>query len=247
VTATPPVAVSDHGPVRILTLNRPERRNAMDAELQEELLNRLTELRCPGDIRAAVLTGEGKAFSAGGDVELIRMMQQDGRLREATLHTWRSLFMEFISMRIPVVAAVNGAAVGAGCTLALLCDVVIMDKDSYLSDPHVPTGLVSGDGAAVVWPLLAGLGAAKAYLLTGDRIPAPEARRLGLAHQVVDSDPVAAALALARRIAAQPAFAVQETKHLLDMHLHAQSHIFDQALEAERRSFDDDEHRDITR
>jgi enoyl-CoA hydratase len=245
--SAPPVIVSDQGAVRILTLNRPDRRNAMDEELQEELVRAMADLRGSGEVRAAVLTGTGPTFSAGGDIDLIRRMQDDGRRREATLQTWRSLFIEFTTMRIPVVAAVNGAAVGAGCTLALLCDVVIMDKDAFLSDPHVPSGLAPGDGAAVLWPLLAGLGAAKAYLLTGDRIGAAEAWRLGLAHRVVESDSVAAALALAERIAAQPAFAVQETKHMLDMHVQAHHLIFDYALEAERRSFDDDEHRDITR
>jgi enoyl-CoA hydratase len=247
MTADPPVTVSDRGPVRILTLNRPGRRNAMDAELQQALLQALIELRNPGEVRAAVLTGAGPAFSAGGDMEMIRSMQQDGQLREAILQTWRSLYLEFTSMRIPAVAAVNGAAVGAGCTLALLCDVVIMDEDAYLADPHVSSGLAPGDGAAVLWPLLAGLGAAKAYLLTGDRITAAEAWRLGLAHRVVESDPVGTAVALAQRIADQPAFAVQETKRVLDMHLRSQSQIFDGGVEAERQSFDDDEHRGITR
>jgi enoyl-CoA hydratase len=154
--------------------------------------------------------------------------------------------LEFTSIRIPVVAAVNGAAVGAGCTLALLCDIVIMEQNAFLADPRVPFGLAPGDGGAVLWPLLAGLGAAKAYLLTGDRVSAAEAWRLGLAHQVVEADSLAVALTLAQRIASQPAFAVQETKRMLDMHLRAQRQVFDHALEAEERSFDDDEHLGIT-
>jgi enoyl-CoA hydratase len=235
-----------HGTVALLRLNRPEKLNAIDAELHEALLAALHHARSDGH-RVAVLTGSGKAFSAGGDVELMRRMQKDHQARTSTLETGRALFEEFTSLSIPVIAAVNGAAVGAGCTLALLCDVVVMDKDSYLSDPHVAVGLVPGDGGAVLWPHLAGLGRAKAYLLTGDSVSAAEAWRLGLIHEVVDSDPVGAALAIADRIAARPAFAVRETKRALDMHLQASSSIFSYALEAERRSFDDDEHREKMR
>ncbi len=230
----------------VLTLNRPEKLNAIDAELHDALLAALRRARSEGH-RVAVLTGSGKAFSAGGDLDLIRRMQDDHRTRASTLETGRKVFEELTSLSIPVIAAVNGAAVGAGCTLALLCDVVIMDKDSYLSDPHVAAGLVPGDGGVVLWPHLAGLGRAKAYLLTGDRVSAAEAWRLGLIHEVVDTDPLGAALAIAERIAARPAFAVQETKRALDLHLQASSSIFAYALEAERRSFDDDEHREKTR
>jgi enoyl-CoA hydratase len=244
--SSPPVTVSDQDSVRIVTLNRPDRRNAVDQELQEGLLEALKALRSPGHVRVAVLTGAGKAFSAGGDMDLVRRMRQDPQIRQATLETCRDLFLEFTSIRIPVIAAVNGAAVGAGCTLALLCDIVIMERVAFLADPRVPFGLAPGDGGAVLWPLLAGLGAAKAYLLTGDRVSAAEAWRLGLAHEVVEADSLAVALSLARRIASQPAFAVQETKRMLDMHLHAQRQIFDYGLEAEDRSFDDDEHLGIT-
>ena len=246
MSESPAVLVADRGSVAVLTLNRPERLNAIDAELHEALLTALRQARSEGR-RVAVLTGSGEAFSAGGDMDLIRQMQGDHQTRASTLETGRELFEEFTSLSIPVIAAVNGAAVGAGCTLALLCDVVIMDKESYLSDPHVTVGLVPGDGGVVLWPHLAGLGRAKAYLLTGDRVSAAEAWRLGLVHQVVDADPLGAALVLADRIATRPAFAVRETKRALDLHLQASSSIFSHALEAERRSFDDDEHRDSTR
>jgi enoyl-CoA hydratase len=235
--------VEDRGPVRILTLNRPDKLNAISGELHEGLLAELQELRSSPSVRVAVLTGSGRAFSAGADMELIKRMQDDHSVRDATMATARQLFEEFTSLSVPVVAAVNGAAVGAGCTLALLCDVVIMEEASFLADPRVTVGLVPGDGGSILWPLLAGLGAAKAYLLTGDRISATEAWRLGLIHQVVDSDSLGAAMVVAERIASRPALAVRETKRALDLHLRASPAIFDYALEAESRCFDDAEHR----
>jgi enoyl-CoA hydratase len=243
MSASPALTVEDRGPVRVLTLNRPDKLNAMSSELHDGLLTALQDLRTSSTARVAVLTGSGRAFSAGGDMELIKRMQDDRSLRDATMATARELFEEFTTLSIPVVAAVNGAAVGAGCTLALLCDVVIMDKTSFLSDARVTVGLVPGDGGSILWPLLAGLSTAKAYLLTGDRISAAEAWRLGLIHQVVDSDSLGAAMVLAERIASRPAFAVRETKRALDLHLTASRSIFDYAMEAESRCFDDEGHR----
>jgi enoyl-CoA hydratase len=244
---TAPVLVSEHGPVRTLTLNRPERRNAIDFELYRALHAALLDMGEPTETRAVVLTGAGPAFSAGGDLESIRQMQDDVEARRSMLELGRVLFETFVSLRLPVIAAVNGPAVGAGCTLALLCDVVVMAEDAYLADPHVSVGLVPGDGGAVLWPLLAGLGPAKAYLLTGDRIGAQEAQRLGLVHQVVPGSPVEAATGLATRIADRPAFAVQETKVALNLHLRARDDVLRVAIEAEERSFDDGEHRQVTR
>jgi len=174
-------------------------------------------------------------------------MQEDLDVRRATLETGRALFFELANLRVPVIAAVNGPAVGAGCTLALLCDIVLMSEAAYLADPHVRLGLVPGDGGVVLWPLLAGLGAAKAFLLTGDWVTARDAHRLGLIHEVVDGDVVAPSVALAERIAARPAFAVQETKAALNLHLRARDDVLAYGLEAEYRSFDDLEHRENTR
>lgn len=244
MTATDAVLVDDVGRVRVLTLNRPERLNAIDDELHDNLLAALAPAKEDGGPRSIVLTGAGDAFSSGGDLDLIRRMRGDPGLRQATLDTGRALFLELTSLRIPVVAAVNGPAVGAGCTLALLCDIVVMSADAYLADPHVRVGLVPGDGGAVLWPLLAGLGTAKAYLLTGDRLPAEEAHRLGLVHQVVDGDPMVMAVALAERIAARPPAAVQETKAALNMHIRARDDVLAYGLDAEYRSFDDPEHRE---
>jgi enoyl-CoA hydratase/carnithine racemase len=239
-----PAVQADGDAVRVLTLDRPARLNAIDEELHRALLAALREATAHRDTRAIVLTGSGPCFSAGGDLDLIRAMGADVRVRREILGQGREIFHHLTTTAIPVIAAVNGPAVGAGCTLALLCDIVVMADDAHLADPHVALGLVPGDGGAVLWPLVAGLAAARAYLLTGDRLPAPDAHRLGLVHRIVPRPEVlTVATELAERIAALPAYAVQETKRCLNAHVaSAASAVFEQALGAEHRSFDTDEH-----
>jgi enoyl-CoA hydratase len=246
LTISPPLLVEDQGAIRTIRINRPSTRNAIDEELQLALLGAIRALEKSPNVRVAVLTGNGRAFSAGGDLGLIRRMQADTEVRDRTLEAGRELFDEFTSIGVPVIAAVNGPAVGAGCTLALLCDVVVISARAYLADPHAAIGLVPGDGGVVLWPQLAGLGRAKAYLLTGDRVSASEAWRLGLAHEVVPGNPVPAAVALAERMADRPAFAIRETKRALNLQLREGVSSFAYALEAERLSFDDAEHREQT-
>jgi len=230
--------------VRVLMLQRPGSRNALDEELHVALVDALDILAADPQVRAIVLTGSGPTFSAGGDLTLIRAIQNDHQLRSGTLELARRLFQRFVTLEVPIIAAVNGPAVGAGCTLALLCDVVLMAEDAYLADPHVSIGLVPGDGGTVLWPVMAGLPAARAYLLTGDRVAASEAHRLGLAHQVVPAeDLMTNALSFAQRISARPSFAVRETKRALNLHLADAAGIsFEAALAAEDRSFDSAEH-----
>jgi enoyl-CoA hydratase len=230
--------------VRVITLNRPDHRNALDGDLHVALVGEIRAIQQSPEVRAVVLTGAGAAFSAGGDLELIGAMQADLGARRASLDTGRQLFRAMTELEVPVIAAVNGPAVGAGCTLALLADVVFIAEDTYLCDPHVGIGLVPGDGGAVIWPLLAGLSAARAYLLTGDRVPAAEAYRLGLVHRTVPPDQLkATAVAYARRVADLPAFAVQHTKRILNLHVAAAaSTVLEAGLNAEERSFDSQEH-----
>jgi enoyl-CoA hydratase len=232
------------GAVRVLTLNRPATLNAIDGDLHLALLKALSDASDDDSIRAIVLTGKGRAFSAGGDIDMIRNMRADTALRRRVLQQGRQIFDLVSRVPVPIVAAVNGPAVGAGCTLALLCDIAVMADDAHLADPHVAVGLVPGDGGAVIWPLVAGLAAARAYLLTGDPVPAQDAYRLGLVHQVTPRPQVLdAATELAERIAALPAFAVRETKRCLNLHLaHANEAVFERAMEAEYRSFDTHEH-----
>jgi enoyl-CoA hydratase/carnithine racemase len=235
---------AEGAPVRAITLDRPATANAIDDELHRALLDALVDAAGDAAVRAIVLTGAGRAFSAGGDLDMIRAMGSDTDLRRRVLDQGRRLFELLTTIDVPVIAAVNGPAVGAGCTLALLCDIVLMAEDAHLADPHVAVGLVPGDGGAVVWPILAGLAAARPYLLTGDPVSAHEAHRLGLVHRVLPPEQLhEAAGELAKRIAALPAFAVRQTKRCLNLQFRAAGEVaFTQSLDAEFQSFDDDEH-----
>ena len=179
------VLIKEDGPVRILTMNRPEALNAFDGELHHALPDALHEVSDDPKVRAVVLTGAGRAFSAGGNIDDFTAFANDFELRRATLRLGRRLFEELINVHLPVIAAVNGPAVGLGCTIATACDAVIMSDQTFLADPHVTVALVAGDGGAVTWPLNIGLLRAKPYLLTGDRMPADVAVNLGLATRAV--------------------------------------------------------------
>jgi enoyl-CoA hydratase len=242
-----PVAVNGMGTALVtLTLNRPDRRNAVDAAMQVAVLAAVRSVSADPDVRAVLLTGAGSAFSAGGDFGLMRRMQNDPEVRRNILDQSRSLFGALRDLHVPVVAAVNGPAIGAGCTLALLSDIVIMAEGASLGDPRVAFGLAPGDGAAVLWPVLGGLPAARSFLLTGDRLSADEAYRIGLISQTVAADDLLpTATAVAARLASLPPAAVQATKRALNRHLAAaETPVFELALAAESASLDTAEHRE---
>jgi enoyl-CoA hydratase len=226
--------------VRVITLHRPAQANAITREVQRGLLDALDAIVSADDARAIVLTGEGKAFSAGGDFSLIRAIQRDLDARRETLQLARELFLRFTSLELPVIAAVNGPAVGAGCTLALLCDVMFMADNAFLSEPRVSIGLVPGDGAATLWPHVAGLAAARAYLLSGERVSARDAHSIGMAHRVVPADELlSAALRYASRLSSYAPTAVRATKRLLGLNSSATIAHLQLAIGEEFRSIDD--------
>ena len=186
-----------------------------------------------------MLTGNGRAFSAGGDFVYLDELTQDDALRRQTLVDGRRIVTGMVQCRVPIVAAVNGPAVGLGCSLVALSDIVFMAESAHLADPHVMVGLVAADGGPVTWPLLTSLQLAKEYALTGDRIPARRAAEIGLANHVCpDDEVVEQAVACARRIAKLPKQAVEDTKRILNLHLdRAVLATLDFALTAEDRSF----------
>ena len=241
------VLIEEDGPVRILTMNRPEALNAFDGELHHALPDALHAVSDDPKVRALVLTGAGRAFSAGGNIDDFTAFANDLELRRATLRLGRRLFEELINVHLPVVAAVNGPAVGLGCTIATACDAVIMSDQTFLADPHVTVALVAGDGGAVTWPLNIGLLRAKPYLLTGDRMPADVAVSLGLATRAVPPEQVLPeATAMAHRIAALPPQAVQDTKSVLNQHLRqAAVTVLGYGLAAESQSHDTPEYKAV--
>lgn len=243
----PDLTIETHGAVRLVAFNRPETLNAVTADLHRALARVWRHLADDDDARAVVLTGRGRAFSAGGDMVMFQRLQTGVDERRGLLDEAAMIVREMTGFPLPVVAAVNGAAVGLGCSVALLCDLVFMAESAYLCDPHVAVGLTAGDGGAPVWPLFMSLMRAKEFLLTGDRIPADQAVALGLANRVVPDDRLLEeAMAMAERLAGLPPQAVQSTKRALNLHLaRAAAGVLEYALAAEYQSFDTEDHRRI--
>lgn len=168
-----------------LTMNRPESLNAVDPQLHSELAQVFIDAaRDPGS-DVIVLTGAGRAFSAGGDFDWQQRAIDDPSCFEATAVEAKQIIFSMLDCEKPIIAKVNGPAVGLGCTLALFCDIIFAAEETFLSDPHVRVGMVAGDGGAVIWPQLIGYARAKEYLMTGDRIPAPAAAAMGLINHAV--------------------------------------------------------------
>lgn len=205
-----------------LTLNRPESRNPLtDGDMLDAILAALARLEADESARVAILTGAGSAFSSGGKMQAMR---EGGGLKDALPARTRGNYkrgiqrlpLAFAALEVPVIAAVNGPAIGAGCDLSCMCDLRIAGESAKFAESFVKIGLVSGDGGAWLLPRVVGWSKAAEMALTGDMIDAAEALACGLVSQVVpDAELLDVAKALARRIAANPPFAVRMTKRLL--------------------------------
>jgi enoyl-CoA hydratase len=241
---SPVVLLEEHGPVCLVTLNRPEALNAANPELHRALARLWRHLAEQPQLRAVVVTGAGRAFCAGGDMALLRALQSDHLTRPHFIDQAAEIIHDMAQFPLPLVAAVNGPAIGLGANIAMLSDIVFMGQSAYLCDPHVSVGLTAADGGAPLWPLFTSLMKVKEYLFTGTRIPADEAVRLGLANRVVpDSELLNEALEFAARLAEQPPQALRTTKRAVNMHLtRAIAGVLEYALASESQSFDTAEH-----
>jgi enoyl-CoA hydratase len=212
------VDVQIDGYVAEITLNRPDANNAINDVLHLELAEAFNAVRAEPGIRAIVLAGNGRHFSAGGDFDMILAVRNDPVVRARTRAEARPLLVSIADCPIPVVAALQGGAVGLGATVLLGADAVVAARNARISDPHVVIGVAAGDGGCVLWPAHAGLLRAKRYLLTGDRLTAEDAHVMGLVTDLVDTpeEVIGAARKLAGRIAALPPLAVQATKRALN-------------------------------
>jgi enoyl-CoA hydratase/carnithine racemase len=199
--------------VAVLSLNHPERLNALTVEIGEAFERTVAELAAEPALRAVVLTGEGRAFSAGGDLDWLEERAQDKA--QANAEEMRAFYRRYLSIRslpVPVIAAVHGAAIGAGTCLALACDLRICGEDIKLGLTFVRLGLHPGMGATGLLPALVGHQTASRLLLTGDVIDGREAAALGIATEAVPrADVLPRATALARRIAEAAPVAVRST------------------------------------
>ena len=248
-TFAPDLLIEAVDAVRVITLNRPETLNAVSAAMHEALEHVWRHIAADPQARAVVITGAGRAFSAGGDLHNIVELQRDPAMRRDRLDQARRIVTEMADFPLPVIAAVNGPAVGLGCTVAACTDIVLIAETAFMADPHVSVGLTAGDGGTAVWPLIMGMLRAKEYLLTGDRISAEQAVACGLANRVVAGESLMTeAMALAARLAAQPPQAVQSSKQALNLHLkRAISGVLEYALAEEFASFDTPEHQAVVK
>lgn len=202
--------------VATLTLDRPEHGNAVDDAMHSELTSVFADVRRDSRVRAVVLTGAGDAFCVGGDSSPTRTFTTLTGL--TPIQEARLIVETLLDLDKPVIAAVNGDALGLGAILATLADVAFVAPSARLGDRHVLGGVTAGNGSAALWPVLVGLTRAKYLVLNGEVLTGAQAVELGLAHEVTD-DPLTAALQLAARWAGLPPFALQSTKSVLNTHL----------------------------
>lgn len=208
--------------VVVATLNRPERLNAVNGVLHTELSRISLDADADPGCKVLVLAGAGRAFCAGGDFGG-GSPGSDGGFGDMWLEA-RQIVDHLLSVRKPVISAVQGYAMGLGATVALLCDVVVAGRSAVFADTHVKMGIGAGDGGQVIWPFLMGVNRAKYYLMTGDRLVADEAERLGLVNFVVDDgEHLTKALEVADRLAAGPSLAISASKMAINHWLRAQS------------------------
>jgi enoyl-CoA hydratase len=224
--------------VLLVTLNRPEVMNAANERLHWELSDVWKTIGADPDTRVALVTGAGRAFSAGGDLDMIERMARDATVRAQAMREAADIVYNMVNLEKPVVSAINGVAVGAGLVVALMADVSIIAENARFTDGHTRLGVVAGDHAAMVWPLLCGMAKAKYYLLTSDFIDGKEAERIGLVSLCVPPERLLeTARDVAHRLARGSQTAIRWTKQALNNWLRQAGPIFDQSLALEMLSF----------
>ncbi len=211
------------GGVVTVSFNRPEVKNATNPRMHQELVRIFPEIGRDPEAHVVVLTGEGDAFSAGGDLDTLRQSLDDQARWIESMAEAREILLGVIDLDRPVIAKVNGHAIGLGATLALVCDIVIAKDTAKIADPHVNVGLVAGDGGSIIWPALIGYARAKRYLLLGDTITGAEAAAIGLVTEALPADQLDARVdVIAQRLVKGAAVAIRLTKKSINMSLRQQ-------------------------
>jgi enoyl-CoA hydratase len=228
-----------HDPgILVVTLNRPDRYNATDATMHTELARVWRDIGDDQDTRVVVVTGAGRAFSAGGDMELLEDMTGNFELVAHMVNEAADIVFNMAACDKPIVSAINGAAVGAGLVVALISDVSICADDARLGDGHVRIGVAAGDHAAIIWPLLVGMAKARYYLLTGEMFTGQEAERIGLVSLALPRDEVLPkAMDVAQQLANGSQTAIRWTKKALNQWIKQAGPIFEQSAALEMLGF----------
>lgn len=224
--------------ILLMTINRPEVLNATNVKLHGELTYVWDTIAADEDTNVVVVTGAGRAFSAGGDVELIEGMIGDPDEVDRVQKEAADLVFNMIDFEKPIISAINGVAVGAGLAVALMADISIMNQDARITDGHVKLGVGAGDHAAIIWPLLCGMAKAKYYLMTADFINGAEAERLGLVTFARPAEEVLpTAMEIADKLAKGSQPAIRGTKQTLNGWLTQAAPIFENSLKMEMLCF----------
>jgi len=202
--------------VGTVRLNRSDKLNAMNFEMLEELWALLQVVVLDQEVRAVVMTGEGRYFSAGADLDILSTLEPEG-LREQLARYWNPVFNEFENMRKPTIAALNGPAVGAGVELVLCCDLRYASENASFQLPQIDFGILPDAGATVRLPMLVGLARAKELILTGDALSAREAAEAGLVNAVFPKETFDQEVRrIAEKVARKPPLALGMGKELVN-------------------------------
>ena len=224
--------------VLLITMNRPEVYNAADEVMHGELATVWSDIARDDETRVAVVTGTGKAFSAGGDLAMVQRQAGDYDRVTGMLTEMSDLVYNMINCPKPIISAINGVAVGAGVVVALMADISICAQDARLGDGHVRLGVAAGDHAAIIWPLLCGMAKARYYLLTGEMVTGAEAERIGLVSKALPAgDVLSEALRVADGLATGSQLAIRLTKRALNGWIRMAGPIFDQSAAYEMLTF----------
>jgi enoyl-CoA hydratase len=227
-----------HPRVLRITMNKPDRLNAIDQATHMELAEIWRDIDADPDISAVIVTGAGRAFSAGGDLDMASDLANDFAKRCQGWKEARNLVYNIINCSKPIVSAMRGPAVGAGLVIGLLADISIAAKTARLIDGHTRLGVAAGDHAAIIWPLLCGMAKAKYYLLLCEPLTGAEAERIGLVSLAVDDDALdETALKTAVRLAEGAPGAIRWTKYALNNWLRSAGPAFDASLALEFLGF----------
>ena len=216
---------SRNGTILTVTMNRPERLNAIGAVLHEEMARVFGEIALDPETEVVILTGAGDAFSAGGDIDWLQeVIDVPERFDQVAAEAKRIVF-GILECDRPIIARVNGSATGLGATIALFCDIIVAADTARIGDPHVRVGFVAGDGGATIWPQLVGYARAKEYLMTGDLMSAQEAERIGLINHVVPAADLDAKVGeIAGKLARGASKAIRWTKTVTNIGLKQLAH-----------------------
>ena len=214
------IALSRDGRLLTITLNLPESMNACNLQMHNELAEVFNFAAADPASDVVVLTGAGKAFSAGGDLDHITHNAENPHLFDHEVRMAKRIIFAILDLDKPLICRLNGHAVGLGATLALFCDVIFASEKAKIGDPHVHLGLVAGDGGAVIWAQRIGLGRAKEYLLSGDLLSARQASEIGLVNHCLPPEELDGAVqAYCDKLLAGAQNAIRWTKILTNMEL----------------------------